>query len=169
MPAGSPPGRSPRPSSARLGYLVTVKAVNAGGSAGGPGQNGYGPAFLLFMLPHSLVTVSLVTALFTRMSRSAADGDTSGVRRDLSVGLRLTGVATVLAFAGVAALGPDLTGTIFFRSGHSETDAIAAITTAMMVGLVPFSAQYLFQRVFYALEDARTPFLVHCRSSRSSR
>jgi len=29
-----------------------------------------------------------------------------------------------------------------------------------MVGLVPFSAQYLFQRVFYAFEDAKTPFLV---------
>jgi putative peptidoglycan lipid II flippase len=29
-----------------------------------------------------------------------------------------------------------------------------------MLGLVSFSAQYLFQRVFYALEDARTPFLI---------
>jgi putative peptidoglycan lipid II flippase len=29
-----------------------------------------------------------------------------------------------------------------------------------MIGLVPFSAQYLFQRVFYAFEDAKTPFLV---------
>jgi putative peptidoglycan lipid II flippase len=30
----------------------------------------------------------------------------------------------------------------------------------MVVGLVPFSAQYLFQRVFYAFTDARTPFWV---------
>jgi putative peptidoglycan lipid II flippase len=31
---------------------------------------------------------------------------------------------------------------------------------AMMLGLVPFSSQYLFQRVFYVFEDARTPFLI---------
>ena len=30
----------------------------------------------------------------------------------------------------------------------------------MIIGLVPFSAQYLFQRVFYAFTDARTPFWV---------
>jgi putative peptidoglycan lipid II flippase len=30
----------------------------------------------------------------------------------------------------------------------------------MVVGLVAFSAQYLFQRVFYAFSDARTPFFV---------
>ncbi len=29
-----------------------------------------------------------------------------------------------------------------------------------MLGLVPFSAQYLFQRAFYAFADARTPFLI---------
>ena len=63
------------------------------GALDGPGQNAYGSAFLLFMLPHSLITVSLVTALFTRMSHAAHENDTRAVRRDLSVGLRLTGVA----------------------------------------------------------------------------
>ena len=29
---------------------------------------------------------------------------------------------------------------------------------AMMVGLVPFGIMFLFQRVFYAFEDAKTPF-----------
>ena len=39
----------------------------------GTGKAVYDQAFLLFMLPHSLVAVSLVTALFTRMSISAAE------------------------------------------------------------------------------------------------
>jgi putative peptidoglycan lipid II flippase len=144
----------------QLGFIVTVKAVNAGGAGGGPGQNAYGNSFLLFMLPHSLVTVSLVTALFTRISRAAAEDDLPGVRRDLSVGLRLTGVATVLALTAMLAVGPDLTRTLFWKNSTAETDAVAWATTAMMLGLVSFSAQYLFQRVFYALEDARTPFLI---------
>lgn len=144
----------------QLGLLVTIKVVNGAGLAGGPGQNSYGSAFLLFMLPHSLVTVSLVTALFTRMSQAAQDGDLSRVRRDLSVGLRLTGVATVLALAGMIAVGPALTATLFARNDPAETRAIAYAATAMMLGLVAFSAQYLFQRVYYALTDARTPFLI---------
>jgi putative peptidoglycan lipid II flippase len=141
-------------------FIVTVQAVLTAGAAGGPGQNSYTNAFLLFMLPHSLVTVSLVTALFTRMSQSAAAGDLPLVRRDLSVGLRLTGVATVLALAAMVAVGPELTATLFLKNDPADTQAIAAAATAMMIGLVPFSAQYLFQRAFYAFADARTPFLV---------
>ncbi|GAA4351054.1 murein biosynthesis integral membrane protein MurJ [Angustibacter luteus] len=144
----------------QLGFIVTSRAVNAGGSLGGPGQNAYGSAFLLFMLPHSLITVSLVTALFTRMSHAAHERDTRAVRRDLSVGLRLTGVASVLALVGMLAVGDELTRVLFFKNSAAETFAIAAATTAMMLGLVSFSAQYLFQRAFYAYQDARTPFLI---------
>ncbi|GAB3592554.1 hypothetical protein GCM10027446_13420 [Angustibacter peucedani] len=144
----------------QLGYIVTAKAVNAAGAAGGPGQNSYGNAFLLFMLPHSLVTVSLVTALFTRMSHAADAGDLRTVRRDVSVGLRLTGVATVLALAGMVAVGSELTDTLFLKNSPADTRAIALAATAMMLGLVPFSAQYLFQRAFYAFGDARTPFFI---------
>jgi putative peptidoglycan lipid II flippase len=74
--------------------------------------------------------------------------------------LRLTGLATVLSAAAFLALGPDITATLFSGSPKSTTDAFAYVSMAMMVGLVPFSAQYLFQRVFYAFEDAKTPFMV---------
>lgn len=144
----------------QLGYIVTVKSVNSAAAQGGAGQGAYSNAFLLFMLPHSLITVSLVTALFTRMSAAAADSDVPALRRDLSLGLRLTGVATVLATAGMLALAPDITRTLFVGSAADATRAIAYATMAMVLGLVPFSAQYLFQRAFYAGEDARTPFMV---------
>ncbi len=144
----------------QLAFVVTTRSVTGASSDGGPGQGAYGNAYLLFVLPHSLVTVSLVTALFTRMSRSAADGDTRAVRRDLSLGLRLTGVATVLATAGLLALGPDLTSTLFAANSLAESRAIGYAVMAMSLGLVAFSAQYLFQRAFYAYSDARTPFLV---------
>lgn len=144
----------------QLGYVVTVKAVNSAATQGGPGQGAYSNAFLLFMLPHSLITVSLVTALFTRMSASAAERDVPALRRDLSLGLRLTGVATVLATAAMLALAPDVTRTLFVGTSDDGTRAIALATAAMVLGLVPFSAQYLFQRAFYAQEDARTPFFV---------
>ncbi len=144
----------------QLAFVVTTRAVNDAGARGGPGQAAYGNAYLLFVLPHSLITVSLVTALFTRMSRSAVDGDARAVRRDLSLGLRLTAVAMVLATAGLLALGPDLTSTLFVGTSVPEARAIGHATMAMSLGLVAFSAQYLFQRAFYAYSEARTPFLV---------
>jgi Lipid II flippase MurJ len=47
-----------------------------------------------------------------------------------------------------------------FTGGRDEpsTRGIATVMMAMMFGLVPFGVLYLLQRVFYAFEDARTPF-----------
>jgi putative peptidoglycan lipid II flippase len=120
----------------------------------------YDNAILLFMLPHSLIAVSLVTALFTRMSSAAAQGRVDDVRADLSMGLRLTGLGTVVSAAAFLAIGPDITATLFPGNPRENTLGFAYVAMAMMVGLVPFSAQYLFQRVFYAFEDARTPFFI---------
>ena len=62
-----------------------------------PSYVAYTGAFAIYMLPHSLITVSLVTALFTRMSEHAAERNVAGVRSDLSFGLRTVGVFTVFA------------------------------------------------------------------------
>lgn len=144
----------------QLGFIVISRVVTSAVVQGGAGRGAYDNAFLLFMLPHSLITVSLVTALFTRMSRAAAVGNQDEVRRDVSLGLRLTGVATVLATGVVFVLGLDISSTLFAGNAARDTDAIAYTTMGMIIGVVPFSAQYLFQRAFYAYEDARTPFLI---------
>jgi putative peptidoglycan lipid II flippase len=151
----------------QLGFIIISRVTTAAGqqvsqAPGAPstGKVIYDYAFLLFMLPHSLVAVSLVTALFTRMSVAAADHRIDDVRADLSLGLRLTGLATVLSAGTFLALGPDLSQALFAGSTTAVTNGIAYVAMAMLVGLVPFSAQYLFQRVFYAFENAKTPFLV---------
>jgi putative peptidoglycan lipid II flippase len=94
------------------------------------------------------------------MSMSAAEDRVDDVRADLSLGLRVTGLATVLSATAFLALGPDITAALFAGNDAEDTRGLAYVTMAMMVGIVPFSALYLFQRVFYAFEDAKTPFLV---------
>jgi putative peptidoglycan lipid II flippase len=137
---------------------VANRADNGGEAS--TGRFVYDAAFLLFMLPHSLVAVSVVTAVFTRMSQAVVAGRLQDVRSDLSLALRTTGVATVLGTVAFAVLGPDLTTLLFATNNRAAAEGLAWTTTAMIVGLVPFSAQYLFQRVFYAFADARTPFWV---------
>jgi putative peptidoglycan lipid II flippase len=154
----------------QLGFIVISKVTTSAGAQmaaqrgathdGNIGKAIYDNAFLLFMLPHSLVAVSLVTALFTRMSVSAADDRIDDVRADLSLGLRITGLATVLSAGAFIALGTDFTNAFFTLSETATTRNLAYVAIAMLIGLVPFSAQYLFQRAFYAFEDAKTPFLI---------
>jgi len=146
------------------GFIVTSQVTTYAGQLGVlsgldvPGKIEYSSAFLIFMLPHSLVTVSLVTALFTRMSRSAAAGDLREVRADVDRGLRLTAIATVPATVGAFVLGFAATATLYAGSSETSTRGIATVMMAMMSGLVPFGVLFLLQRVFFAFEDAKTPF-----------
>jgi len=146
------------------GFVVTSQVTTYAGQAGAlagidvPGKISYSSAFVLFMLPHGLVTVSLVTALFTRMSKAAGDGDVAAVRDDVDRGLRLTAVATVPATVGAFVLGFAATATLYAGSSENSTRGIAMVMMAMMSGLVPFGVFFLLQRVFYAFEDGRTPF-----------
>ncbi len=147
----------------QLGLVLVSRFANtAGQQAGdvGTGRFVYDTAFLLFMLPHSLVAVSVVTAVFTRMSHAVVTDRLDVVRSDVSVALRTIGVATVLATVAFAVLGQDLTTLLFATNSRSTAEGLAWTTTAMVLGLVPFSVMYLFQRVFYAFGDARTPFWV---------
>jgi putative peptidoglycan lipid II flippase len=147
-----------------VGFIITSRILTYAGQAGSlaglevPGKISYSNAFLIFMLPHSLVTVSLVTALFTRMSRAAGAGDLDEVSADVDRGMRLTAVATVPATVGAFVLGFAATATLYPGNSTASTRGIAAVMMAMMIGLVPFGVLYLLQRVFYAFEDAKTPF-----------
>jgi putative peptidoglycan lipid II flippase len=150
----------------QLAFVLISRLSTSGAAAAAAegdatrGRAVYDNAYLLFFLPHSLVAVSLVTAVFTRMAVAASAGRTDDVRADASLAVRLTGVATVVATAAVVVLGPDLARAVFFRNTAAETESIALVTTAMTLGLVAFSAMYMFQRVYYAYEDARTPFWI---------
>jgi putative peptidoglycan lipid II flippase len=46
-----------------------------------------------------------------------------------------------------------------FAFEYRPTVALALVLIAMMVGLIPFSLNFMLQRVFYALEDTKSPFI----------
>ncbi|MCX4766462.1 murein biosynthesis integral membrane protein MurJ [Streptomyces sp. NBC_01275] len=128
----------------------------------GAGYTAYTYAQTIWMLPQSVVTVSLVTALLPRMSRAVAEGRIADVRADLSRGLRASGVIIVPAAFLFLALGPRIATLLF---AHGAADAASAQPLGQMLqafglGLIPFSAQYLLLRGFYAFEDTRTPFFL---------
>lgn len=150
-------------------WVVTRLATSAGqraadlGIDGGAGFSAYNNAYLLWAVPHGIVTVSLVTALMPRMSGAAADGDGPAVRRDVSYALRTSAAAVVPASCALLALAQPLMALVF-QYGATDADDIAAMAGILMAfapGLVAFSGQYVLSRAFYALRDTRIPFLLN--------
>ncbi|MCY0928802.1 murein biosynthesis integral membrane protein MurJ [Streptomyces sp. H27-H1] len=146
----------------RLSTSTGERAV-AEGLAGGAGYIAYSNAYLLWMVPQGIITVSLVTALMPRMSAAATDGDLGRVRADVSYALRSSAALVVPAAALFAALAPWVIGSVFEygRTGPADVAVMAGMLTAFAPGLIAYSAQYVLSRGFYALSDTRTPFFLN--------
>ncbi|MDO5711591.1 MAG: murein biosynthesis integral membrane protein MurJ [Micrococcales bacterium] len=140
----------------QVGLIVQSQVLTSTGTE--TGKLLYDSAFLLFMTPHGLITVSLVTALFTSMSRAAAGKDDDAFRHNVRQGLSLTGIATIPIMMGCLILGTSLAALLFPRNSIETTNSIGHVMAAMMLGLPAFAFYYVAQRAFFAFEDAKTPF-----------
>ncbi|WP_308287628.1 murein biosynthesis integral membrane protein MurJ [Cryobacterium inferilacus] len=114
-------------------------------------------AWLIFMLPHSIITVSVATAYFTRMSEHASRDDTDKLRTDASSAIRGTTLLIVLASAVIMVCAYPF-ARVFGEAGFEQVQAIGNVIIAFLLGLVAFCVLFVVQRTFYALGDTRTPF-----------
>ena len=115
-------------------------------------------SWLVFILPHSVITVSIAIAYFTRMSRHAMSRDLTQLRADVASALPTIGL--FMTFASATLLVVAFPFARIFESAFPNVVAMGLVIMAFVIGLVPFSAVYVMQRVFYSLEDTRTPFLI---------
>jgi putative peptidoglycan lipid II flippase len=158
----------------QVAYTVVVRLASSGtadaalacsdsASSSGTGYTIYSGAFLLVMVPHSIVTVSLATAVLPRLSRAAADHDLPRLAAQVASTTR-TALALILPFAlllPVIAL--PVANVVWGYAASSETYADFATSLALFApGLVFFTVHYLMLRGFYALERTRTVFWVQC-------
>ncbi len=143
------------------GIVQSQVAVSAGDTD--PSSAVLRTAWLIFMLPHSIIAVSIATPYFTRMSGHSRDGRLDLLGGDLSSSLRT--VILLVAGAAVALGAAALPFAAFFSHTTKEVIGIGGVLLAYLVGLVPFSALFLVQRTFYALGDTRTPFFVQLLQS----
>jgi putative peptidoglycan lipid II flippase len=114
-------------------------------------------AWLIFMLPHSVITVSVATAYFTRMSEHASRDNIDLVRTDASSAIRGTTLIIVLAAAVIAVCAYPFAA-VFVSGSFTQVQGIGNVIIAYVLGLVAFCILFVIQRTFYALGDTRTPF-----------
>jgi putative peptidoglycan lipid II flippase len=138
----------------QAGFLAVTQLVTLAAGTDHAGLAAYSNALLIWQLPQAVITVSVMSAVLPRISRAAADGDATAVRDDLSYGLRTSAVAIVPAAFVFLSLGPFIGPALYGSSGSS----VGFMLSAFALGLIPYSAQYVLLRGFYAYEDTRTPF-----------
>lgn len=143
--------------------VVTQLATKAGAAAERSGHTGsgftaYNFAYQMWQMPQAIITVSVMTAVLPRISRAAQDGEVAAVRDDLSYGLRTSAVAIVPCAFAFLALGVPMAALLYAGSGTEGAQGIGYVLMAFGLGLIPYSAQYVILRGFYAYEDTRTPF-----------
>ena len=139
------------------GWIETLAANVAFGQAASLAalQN----AWMIFMLPHSIITVSLTTTMFTQLSKRAAEGDRTQVVREFSHGART--IAMFMVFSTIALMVIATPFARIFDTTDEGLEALAGLMIAAMVSLLAYSLLYYVQRVFYAFEDTRAVFLLY--------
>ncbi|MDI5940825.1 murein biosynthesis integral membrane protein MurJ [Micromonospora sp. PTRAS2] len=147
----------------QIGLIVLFNLLNRAGRENAAGPLIYNNVFLLLMMAHGIIAVSIITALMPRMSAAAADGRYADLAADLSRGTRtVTAVLAPIAVCYAVLAGP-LSVTLFRYGAFSDENATATSLVLLVaaLALVPFAVSQLFTFAFYALPDTRTPALIN--------
>jgi len=125
------------------------------------GYTSYTTMFMIYMVPQSLISVSLATAIFTRLANAAADRDHRAVADQYTTGLNLITLLSLLSAAILIAGATPLVQMVM--PGATNPDVIHAyslVLIALMPGVASTGMVLMSQRVFFAYEDAKPVFLM---------
>ena len=152
----------------QIAYFVITGLATAGTGEHGAKHHGtgytiYSNAFLLTQVPHSIITVSLATAILPTLSARVVALDPRGFAYGVARTLR-SSIAIVLPFAALLpVLSVDLGHVLFgFGASAGEFRKYGPTIAIFGPGLFFFTVQYVLLRGFYALERNKTVFWMQC-------
>ena len=147
----------------QLGYLVTVNVATSAavrsaqeGITTGVGFTPFTSAYYIMLLPYSIVTISIVTALLPHLSKLAIEKNVEEVRKQLIRAIKMVGVVTVPSSVALFFFGPMMTEALYFGISLDDSRYIGQVLSALSLGLVAFSINLVLIRGFNAFEDTRT-------------
>lgn len=142
----------------QLGGIVTNNIV-AIGSGEGPSTSAMQNVWLIFMMPHSVIAVSLATAYFTRLSEWGQTGRMTEFREDFSASARQIALVMVYAAVILFTAAPFVSRIINVGASPDQVEMFGEALMGYAVSLAAYSFLFVVQRAFYALSDTRTPFV----------
>lgn len=140
--------------------LLAVVLLLANRVEGGVVQ--YQFAYTIFLLPHALIALPILTALFPAMSRSAAAADKLAYGRSVGSGVGAIVFLVLVATAAMVALADPIAHAVRFAE-FSDVGAghVADALRAFAPGLLGYGAFLFLARACYATGDTRTPAVVN--------
>ena len=146
----------------QLGFLLTVnlttrisKEASLLGIDQGVGFTPYQNAYLIFLLPHSIFTISIATAVLPSLSRLVQDGALDRVRHELARAIRLVGIVAVPATFFFLFFGEAIGNAIFFGISEADASFIGRVLAAFSLALLPLALNTLFIRTLNAFENTK--------------
>jgi len=122
----------------------------------------YGP--LIYQFPLGVFAIALATVVFPVLSRQAVHRDFLGLAKTTSHGVRLMLFVGIPAGLGIIIVCEPLIRLFLGHGRFAEAPDAAArtawVASLFALGIWAYSANHIFLRAFYALENIRTPLRV---------
>ncbi|WP_157874154.1 murein biosynthesis integral membrane protein MurJ [Psychromicrobium lacuslunae] len=113
----------------------------------------------IYILPHSIIVLSVATIFFNRMSRAFSGDDRKAFVGAVSQLTRTVGAITVFGSAALIVLSGQI-GTVMGGGDHQAALSMGIAVCILAISSPFLSLNFMFNRVFYVTEDARTPFIL---------
>jgi putative peptidoglycan lipid II flippase len=150
----------------QLSYLVTINIATsaavksaADGLSTGVGYTPYANAYLILILPHSIITVSIVTVLLPKLSNLVIDKKYKDVSDSMSLTIRLMGIFIIPAAILFLVFGEVIAKVLFFSIPTEDASYLGLTLSAFALGLIPVSINLVLLRGLNAFENLKSQVL----------
>jgi putative peptidoglycan lipid II flippase len=147
----------------QIAVFVVVRILNRVADGDSASVLAFNNVFLLTMMAHGIIGVSVMTALLPKMSAAAADGRYADVSADLSRGIRLTATALAPIAVVYGVLAAPISVMLFQGGKYTNDNALATGTVLAVAAfaVIPLSISYLCTYAFYSLQGNKTAALIN--------
>lgn len=147
----------------QLGFLITVNLATRAGVAAqengilyGVGYTPYANANLILLLPHSIIAISVVTALLPQLSHLAADQNHIALQRQVRKALRLIALPIVPAALFFLFFGPWISSALFLGIDAKSAHYLGLVLSAFALSAIPLAISLVGTRTLNAFENTKS-------------
>jgi putative peptidoglycan lipid II flippase len=119
--------------------------------------------YTIFLLPHGIVSVSIISAVQPELADRWAARDVDGFREQLGVGIRTIAAILVPAAAGYVVLARPIVSALLEHGAleSASADRVADTLALMALGLPAFSCWLFLTSAYQAMQNTRTLFFLY--------